>query len=156
MSRATRGYRFPSGDHELSTGPELPAITSVRAGAGGRQARALTRGCAPGARSTGGCVPGRVDEFGAVGMVVAVRSGVQIQIPVESTVHGHDWRRPELQQRYRGDDEAGGVLGSRGTVGEPQLVVNDEVADFCWWDPHSPPRDTMSQIDTEIARRVTS
>ncbi|MGH3811724.1 MAG: hypothetical protein ACRDUV_04600 [Pseudonocardiaceae bacterium] len=37
---------------------------------------------------------------------------------------------------------------------EPQLIVNDEVADFCWWDPRSPCRDGMSPIDAEIAKRV--
>ncbi len=38
--------------------------------------------------------------------------------------------------------------------GEPQLIVNDEVSDFHWWDPGSPPSDGMSPIDAEIARRV--
>lgn len=37
---------------------------------------------------------------------------------------------------------------------EPQLIVNDEVSGFHWWDPGSPPSDGMSPIDTEIARRV--
>ena len=39
-------------------------------------------------------------------------------------------------------------------AGEPQLVVNDDVADFRWWDPRSPRWDDMSPIDAEIARRV--
>lgn len=37
----------------------------------------------------------------------------------------------------------------------PQLVVNDEVSDFCWWNPCSPPSDDMSPLDAEISRRVT-
>lgn len=37
---------------------------------------------------------------------------------------------------------------------EPRLVVNDEVSDFHWWNPGSPPSDDMSPIDAEIVRRV--
>lgn len=36
----------------------------------------------------------------------------------------------------------------------PQLVVNDEVSDFQWWDPRSPLSDDMSPLDAEIGRRV--
>ncbi|MGH3696396.1 MAG: NUDIX hydrolase [Pseudonocardiaceae bacterium] len=39
---------------------------------------------------------------------------------------------------------------------EPQLVVNDEVSDFHWWDPGTPPSGAMSPIDAEIARRVVA
>lgn len=35
----------------------------------------------------------------------------------------------------------------------PQLVVNDEISDFLWWDPSSPPSDDMSPLDAEIGRR---
>ncbi len=38
---------------------------------------------------------------------------------------------------------------------KPQLVVNDEVSDFQWWDPCSPLSDDMSPLDAEIGRRVT-
>ncbi len=37
---------------------------------------------------------------------------------------------------------------------KPQLVVNDEVSDFRWWDPCSPLGDDMSPLDAEIGRRV--
>jgi 8-oxo-dGTP pyrophosphatase MutT (NUDIX family) len=36
----------------------------------------------------------------------------------------------------------------------PRLVVNNEVADFCWWDPHWPLGDDMNLLDAEIGRRV--
>ncbi len=36
----------------------------------------------------------------------------------------------------------------------PQLVVNDEVSDFQWWDPCLPLSDDMSPLDAEIGRRV--
>ncbi|MGH3799099.1 MAG: NUDIX hydrolase [Pseudonocardiaceae bacterium] len=38
---------------------------------------------------------------------------------------------------------------------KPQLVVNDEVSDFRWWDPGSPLSEDMSPLDAEIGRRVT-
>lgn len=37
---------------------------------------------------------------------------------------------------------------------EPRLIVNEEVSDFQWWDPGSPPSDGMSPLDAEIAGRV--
>jgi hypothetical protein len=37
----------------------------------------------------------------------------------------------------------------------PQLVADDEVLDFRWWDPRSPLPEDMSPLDAEIARRVT-
>lgn len=36
----------------------------------------------------------------------------------------------------------------------PQLIVNDEVSDFHWWDPCSPVSHGMSPLDAEITRRV--
>jgi 8-oxo-dGTP pyrophosphatase MutT (NUDIX family) len=36
---------------------------------------------------------------------------------------------------------------------EPHLVVNDEVADFLWWDPRAPLVEAMSPLDAEIGRR---
>jgi hypothetical protein len=36
------------------------------------------------------------------------------------------------------------------------LTVNDEVLAFRWWSPREPVTDTMSPLDAEIARRVTS
>ncbi|HEU0087650.1 MAG TPA: NUDIX hydrolase [Pseudonocardiaceae bacterium] len=38
--------------------------------------------------------------------------------------------------------------------GPPQLVVNDEVSDFRWWHPGSPPGDGISPVDAEIGRRA--
>jgi ADP-ribose pyrophosphatase YjhB (NUDIX family) len=37
---------------------------------------------------------------------------------------------------------------------QPQLVVNDEISDFRWWDPSSLLSDDMSPLDAEIGRRV--
>lgn len=39
---------------------------------------------------------------------------------------------------------------------EPRLVVNDEVADFLWWNPRSPLVEAMSPLDAEIGRRVAA
>jgi 8-oxo-dGTP diphosphatase len=36
----------------------------------------------------------------------------------------------------------------------PRLVVNDEAADFCWWNPRSPLGAGMNPLDTEIGCRV--
>jgi 8-oxo-dGTP diphosphatase len=36
----------------------------------------------------------------------------------------------------------------------PQLVADDEVLDFRWWDPRSPLPGDMSPLDAEIGRRV--
>jgi 8-oxo-dGTP diphosphatase len=36
----------------------------------------------------------------------------------------------------------------------PRLVVNDEAAHFCWWNPRSPLGDGMNPLDAEIGRRV--
>ncbi|MGH3915004.1 MAG: NUDIX hydrolase [Pseudonocardiaceae bacterium] len=36
----------------------------------------------------------------------------------------------------------------------PQLLVNDEVSAFVWWDPQSSPTEQMNPIDAEIARRT--
>lgn len=38
----------------------------------------------------------------------------------------------------------------------PQLLINEEVADFRWWDPRSPLLSDMSPLDAEIAIRVAS
>ena len=36
----------------------------------------------------------------------------------------------------------------------PHLVVNDEAANFHWWDPRSPLTNAMNPLDAEIGRRV--
>jgi 8-oxo-dGTP diphosphatase len=36
----------------------------------------------------------------------------------------------------------------------PRLVVNEEVSDFRWWDPHSSLSEDMSPLDAEIGGRV--
>lgn len=36
----------------------------------------------------------------------------------------------------------------------PRLLVNDEISDFLWWDPHAPVRAGMSPLDAEIGSRV--
>lgn len=38
----------------------------------------------------------------------------------------------------------------------PQLIMNEEVLDFRWWDPRSPLHSDMSPLDAEIAMRVAS
>jgi 8-oxo-dGTP diphosphatase len=38
----------------------------------------------------------------------------------------------------------------------PQLVINEEVLDFRWWDPRSPLQTDVSPLDAEIAMRVAS
>lgn len=38
----------------------------------------------------------------------------------------------------------------------PQLVVNDEAMDFCWWDPRSPLAADLNPLDAEIGRRVAA
>jgi 8-oxo-dGTP diphosphatase len=38
----------------------------------------------------------------------------------------------------------------------PQLIINEEVLDFRWWDPRSPLQSDMSPLDAEIALRVAS
>jgi 8-oxo-dGTP diphosphatase len=38
--------------------------------------------------------------------------------------------------------------------GRPRLMINDEVADFRWWDPRSPLDAGMNPLDAEIGCRV--
>jgi 8-oxo-dGTP pyrophosphatase MutT (NUDIX family) len=98
-------------------------------------------------------LPGGMREPGETARQAAVRelaeeTGIHTTDLVFAALAEFDLRSPTRREYL--------AVYRTGLRHAPQLVVNDEAADFRWWDPRSPLFDGLNPLDAEIASRVTS
>ncbi|WP_020672086.1 NUDIX hydrolase [Amycolatopsis nigrescens] len=96
-------------------------------------------------------LPGGMREPGESARQAAVRelaeeTGIASAEPAFAAIAEFQLRRP-VRHEYA-------AIYRTALPTPPALVVNDEIADFRWWDPHSAVPPEMSPLDAEIARRV--